>query len=112
MKRHQGNYKTFRERGCPTFRGFRNVGSPSRGRAEMTARTVETSPQLYARIGGVLYLIIIVVALFGEAMVRGRLIVSGDAAATAANIMSSGSLWPFHIVAMSSSPIWAIPLLP
>ena len=65
----------------------------------MTDRTVETSPQLYARIGGVLYLIIIVIGLIGEAFVRDRLIVSGDAAATAANIMSHESLWRFHIAA-------------
>ena len=39
----------------------------------MTDHTFETSPQLYARIGGVLYLIIIVVGLFGEAFVRDRL---------------------------------------
>ncbi len=54
----------------------------------MTDRTVETSPQLYARIGGVLYLIIIVVGIFDEAFVRNRIIVSGDATATAANIRS------------------------
>jgi Domain of unknown function (DUF4386) len=61
--------------------------------------TVETSPQTYARTGGVLYLIIIVVGLFGEAFVRNGLIVSGDATATAANIRSMESLWRFHIAA-------------
>ena len=55
----------------------------------MTDRTIESSPQLYARIGGALYLIIIVIGLFGEAFVRDKLIVSGDAAATAKNIMAS-----------------------
>jgi hypothetical protein len=65
----------------------------------MTDRAVEASPQLYARIGGMLYLIIIVVGLFGEAFVRDRLIVSGDAKATAANIRSLESLWRFHIAA-------------
>src|SRR5690349_10840226 len=60
---------------------------------------VETSPQAYARTGGVLYLMIIVVGLFGEAFVRDRLIVSGDATATAANIRSVESLWRFHIAA-------------
>ena len=65
----------------------------------MTDRTVETSPQLYARIGGVLYLIIIVVGLFDEAFVRNRIIVSGDATATAANIRSLESLWRFGIAA-------------
>jgi hypothetical protein len=65
----------------------------------MTDRTVETSPQLYARIGGVLYLIIIVVGLFDEAFVRNRIIVSGNATATAANIRSLESLWRFGIAA-------------
>jgi hypothetical protein len=65
----------------------------------MTDHTVETSPQLYARIGGLLYLIIIVVGLFDEAFVRDRIIVSGDATATAANIRSLESLWRFGIAA-------------
>ncbi len=65
----------------------------------MADRTVETSPQVYARIGGVLYLIIIVVGIFDEAFVRNRIIVSGDATATAANIRSLESLWRFGIAA-------------
>src|SRR5690348_15185671 len=69
------------------------------GETEMTDRTVETSPQLYARIGGLLYLIIIAVGFFGEVFVRGRLIVSGDATATAANLRSLEWLWRFHIAA-------------
>ncbi len=77
----------------------------------MTTRTVETSPQLYARIGGALYLIIIIVGLFGEAFVRDRLIVSGNAAATAANIMSHESLWRFHIAAELFLLICAVALL-
>ena len=77
----------------------------------MTSHPIETSPQLYARIGGVLYLIIIVVGLFGEAFVRDRLIVSGDAAATAANIMSHESLWRFHIAAELFLLICAVALL-
>ncbi len=77
----------------------------------MTDRRVETSPQLYARIGGVLYLIIIVVGLFGEAFVRDRLIVSGDATATAANIRSLESLWRFHIAAELFLLICAVALL-
>jgi len=59
----------------------------------MTNRAVETSPQTYARIGGILYLFIIVAALFGEVVVRGRLIVRGDAAATANNILGSETLF-------------------
>ena len=77
----------------------------------MTARTVEGSPQLYARIGGGLYLIIIAIGLFGEAFVRDKLIVSGDATATAKNIMASESLWRFHIAAELLLLICAIVLL-
>jgi hypothetical protein len=63
----------------------------------MVDRTVETSPQVYARIGGALYLINIVLGFFGEAFVRGRLIVSGDAAKTAANLTSMEPLWRLGI---------------
>jgi hypothetical protein len=59
---------------------------------------VESSPQLYARTAGALYLVLIVLGLFGEA-VRVRLIVSGDAAATAAKLTSMESLWRFGIAA-------------
>jgi hypothetical protein len=79
--------------------------------AEMTDLDVETSPQTYARTGGVLYLIIIVVGLFGEAFVRNRLIVSGDATATATNIKSMESLWRFHIAAELFLLICAVALL-
>jgi len=65
----------------------------------MTSRAVEASPQTYTRIGGVLYLIIIVLGLVGEAFVRSRIIISGDATATAANIRSLESLWRFGIAA-------------
>jgi hypothetical protein len=54
---------------------------------------------VYARIGGVLYLIIIVIGLFCETFVRDRLIVSGDATATANNIMASQLLWRIGISA-------------
>ncbi|MGI0012861.1 MAG: hypothetical protein ACREBU_05365 [Nitrososphaera sp.] len=47
--------------------------APLKDGAEMANHTVETSPQAYARIGGVLYLIIIVAGLFGEAFVRDKL---------------------------------------
>ena len=65
----------------------------------MQARSVEASPQLYARIGGLLYLAIIVIGLFGEAFVRDRLVVSGNPAATAANVLAHESLWRLHIAA-------------
>jgi hypothetical protein len=59
----------------------------------MTTVDGKTSPQTYARIGGVLYLIIILIGSAGEALIRSRLIVSGDPTATAANIRASEFLW-------------------
>ncbi|HEX5689877.1 MAG TPA: DUF4386 domain-containing protein [Roseiflexaceae bacterium] len=49
--------------------------------------------QFLARIGGILYLIIIVVGALGEGVVRGSIVVPGDAAATAANLRSMEWLW-------------------
>ena len=60
-------------------------------------RVRETSPQVYARIAGVLYLIIIVIGFCGEFFVRDKLVVSGDVTATANNIMASESLWRVQI---------------
>ncbi len=51
------------------------------------------SPQVYARIGGLLYLVIIIAGASGELLLRGPLIVSGDPAATARHIGASASLW-------------------
>jgi hypothetical protein len=59
---------------------------------DMKDHPADASPQVYARTGGVLYLIIIAAGLFDEA-VRDRLIVSGDAAATANHVMASQFLW-------------------
>jgi hypothetical protein len=55
------------------------------------------SVQTYARIAGALFLISIVAGGFGEAYVPSALVVSGDAAATAKNIIASASLfrWGF-----------------
>lgn len=45
----------------------------------MTNRRINNWPQVYARIGGVLYLFNILAGLFGEVFVRNNLIVAGDA---------------------------------
>jgi hypothetical protein len=55
-------------------------------------RSAETSPQIYARIGGILYLFIIVASLFTEVYVRGSLLVR-DPDVTANNILSSETLF-------------------
>lgn len=59
----------------------------------MESPEIQASPQLYARIGGVLYLIIIVIGFLGEFFVRDSLVVSRDAVATAQRIMASELLW-------------------
>lgn len=64
----------------------------------MRAPTYEASPQIYARLGGILYLVIIVAGALDELFIRGKLVVSGDAAATASNILASQSLWRLGIV--------------
>src|ERR1700687_3514075 len=63
----------------------------------MENHEVQTSPQVYARIGGVLYLIIIVIGFCSEFFVRDKLVVAGDGTATANNIAASESLWRISI---------------
>src|SRR4051794_25753800 len=64
----------------------------------MSNRTVETSPQLFARIGGGLYLVLIVLGIYLQ-VVMGWVVVSGDATATAANLASMESAWRLGIAA-------------
>jgi hypothetical protein len=59
----------------------------------MTNPTPGTSPQLYARIAGLLYLINIACGIFGELFVRGHLVVAGDPLTTAHRIMTSELLF-------------------
>jgi hypothetical protein len=64
----------------------------------MTNRSAETSPLVYARIAGILFLIMMVVSFFSLDYVAANLIVAGDATATANNIMASESLFRLGIV--------------
>ena len=65
----------------------------------MKPSTIEISPQVYARFGGMLYLIIIVLGAAQELVVRGRIFIPGDAAATAGNLRSMEPLWRLGIAA-------------
>ena len=64
----------------------------------MTNRTTETSPFLYARIAGVAYLVIAVSGVLYGALIESKLIVSGNDAATATNIIANESLFRVGIV--------------
>ena len=69
------------------------------------------SPRTLARIGGALYVFIIVAGVFGELFVRNGLIVAGDAAATAANIAAHEGLWRIGIAGDLAMHIADLPLL-
>src|ERR1019366_4809432 len=82
------------------------------GRATMTVGTVDTSPQLCARMAGVSYFVGALLSVLGQMVVLGMIVVSGNATATVANILSHETLFrlgfvlslmtvPFHL-------IWAV----
>jgi hypothetical protein len=77
----------------------------------MTSRTVDISPQVYARIGGALYLLIIIIGFCTTFFVREKLVVSGDVTATANNIMASQSLWRIGIAADLIMHVSDVPLM-
>ncbi|SFQ35621.1 DUF4386 domain-containing protein [Hymenobacter arizonensis] len=77
----------------------------------MATRTIENSPLVYARIGGALYLVIILFGLFAEGFVTNKLLVSGDAAATARNILAAPGLWRLSVAGNVLVVVCAVPLL-
>jgi hypothetical protein len=71
-------------------------------------RTTAISPQVYARTGGALYLVTIVFGAFAEGFVMNKLVVPGDAATTAHNIVTSPGLWNAAVAGDLIVPIIAV----
>lgn len=63
----------------------------------MKNQTAHISPVAYARTAGIGYLVIIIAGILSEFFIRSNMIVPGDAAATAGNIMQSESLFRMSI---------------
>lgn len=63
------------------------------GKRESVAKESNKGLRNTARAAGVLYLVIIVAGIFAQFIVRQSLVVPGDAAATATNIMASEALF-------------------
>jgi hypothetical protein len=68
-------------------------------------------PTRYARIGGALYLVIIVAGIVGPLLTREQLIVPGDAAATADSIAASPQLWRIGIAANVVMQLCDVPVM-
>lgn len=77
----------------------------------MKTQREETSPQTYARMAGICYLVIIVAGALGQIFIRGALVAPGDAATTAANILNAQSLWRLGIFGDILMHILDIPVM-
>jgi hypothetical protein len=69
------------------------------GQIEVTDRSTEISPRSYARIVGVLYLVIFILGPFAFFLGRTSVVVPGDPAATIGNLMASESMFRLGLVA-------------
>jgi hypothetical protein len=76
----------------------------------MRQRNPELSLRSQARIAGFLYVIVIVFGAFAELGVRGRLVVPGDPAATAQNILSHQTLYRLGFAAEVFYLVCNVPL--
>ena len=70
--------------------------------------SIVTSPRVYARLAGAIYLLVIVFGGFSEGVVMNTLVAGDDMAATAAKIASSGDLWRFTTAGDLIVPLIAV----
>jgi len=71
----------------------------------MAGKTIETSPQPYARTAGAIYLSIIILGIFSQMTAMDAVIAPGDPAATARNISASMTLWNLGVAGGLIIPI-------
>jgi len=71
----------------------------------MKTHTAKTSPLTIARVAGLLYLLVVPLGIFGSLYVPSILIVRGDAATTASNIIANELLFRLGIVSDLLAPL-------
>jgi hypothetical protein len=74
----------------------------------MATKTIEDAPRFYARVAGVIYLLVIVFGGFFEGYVMDKVVVSGDIITTAHNIAASSDLWRISVAGNLIVPMIAI----
>jgi hypothetical protein len=72
----------------------------------------QTSPRVLARMTGLFFLLTILTGIFAQGLVSERLIISGDAAATAVNILTHRSLYTlgfsFYMIEMACQIVMTV----
>jgi hypothetical protein len=76
----------------------------------MKNSTLETSPQWYARLAGILYLAVIALGIFAEAYSLGHFRAAGDVATLAQTILAEPILWNLSVFANLMLIMCVIPL--
>ena len=83
----------------PSERGVKVTGDRPTLRLDFSRRNSHdgnvfvSSPKRQARLAGALYLVVILAGMFAEAFVRPRIVVAGDAAATARHLLAHAQLY-------------------
>ena len=74
----------------------------------LTGAAIFRHPQTFARLCGLLYLMVIGLGGFAEGVVMNQMIVPGDMAATARHILAPQSLWMAGVIANLLVPVIAV----